>query len=243
VPDSFYLRIKVDTAGGRGGVRDAQGRFMAMGEVRREFRAFNQRMARSIQADAVENLSASIQRRNVSSGRLVAVTASSENIEVDDFHMGVGRTAFLDRSMAKYWRSIEEGSAQAWSETPGGRPGMIGMELTGLWGGSLGKVTSDRAYGARPWYRHSSRRGDMFVPKGKFRQQANDGSFRFAKFQGGAGGSKGAPNFVKTTTIKNEIEAHGYYSDAFHRSDLGPRALAEVNAVLARASRAAWRVE
>lgn len=242
-----YLRFKIDTSGGRGGVRDARGRFIQMNDARLEFRAFNQRMARTVQSYVVENMASSIQRRNVSSGRLLAVTASPKNIEVDDFHFGVGVENYLNNSMAKYWRTIEEGSLQAWGDTPGGRASFVGMELTGLWGANIGRVTPDRVYGKGPWYRHSPRRGDKFVPKGRFKMQSTSergfGSWRFAKFKGGAGGKKGQPNFVRTTTVKNEIQPHHDYADAFQKADLGPRALAEVDSILGKAARAAWRVE
>lgn len=230
-----YLNIKIDTSGGKGGVRDAGGRFLSMSDVRAEFRAANLHMARTVQSYVVENVASSIQRRNVSSGRLVAVTASPENVEVDDFHFGVGVENFLNRSMAKYWRTIEEGSAEAWADTPGGRSSFVGMELKGFWGGSIGRVTADRVWAARPWSRHSARRVDMFIPTSP--------TFNFRGKYTGTGGTRGAPNFAKATTVKNEIQPHHDYAEAAAQADLGPRALAEVNAILSKASRAAWRVE
>ena len=230
-----YLSFKIDTSGGRGGVRDAAGRFITMNDVRQQFRDANRQMARSVQSYVVENVASSIQRRNVSTGRLVAVTASPDNIEVDDFHFGVGVEDFLNRSMAKYWRTIEEGSAEVWADVPGGRPSFVGMELRGIWGGSVTRVTADRAWGGRPWFRHSPRRSDMFVPVSR--------SFNFRGKWTGTGGSNGAPNFAKATTVKNEIEPHHDYADAFAKADLGPRALAEVNTILNKARIAAWRVE
>lgn len=228
----FQIRVTVDSSGGRirvpAGATYAQPGSFAKGgspEFRRALRDANRVMAREQQALVVETLDASIQRRAVSSKRLRSVTGDPRNVESDEFHYAVGREDFLDQSIAKYWRQIEEGYA-----------GHVGRELYGFWGGTIGRINGDRVYAGRPWSRHSPRRSDMFIPATGFRQQG-----QFARYGADVEeGVRSAPNFARRTTIKNPIEAHHYYRDAFRRYSGGQRAVAVVDELLARASVAAW---
>lgn len=230
------IRVTVDSSGGRFRIPAGQpggGRFAPGGseEFRRQLREANRRMAREQQAEVIDNMKGSIIRRSVSSGRLLRVTSSPENIEWSDFHYGVGREDFLDKSIAKYWRQIEEGYS-----------GHVGREITGFWGGSITRITATRVYAGRPWSRHGSRRGDMFIPAGATRNTFRENG-RFASPPAAAGGRAGAPSFVKTTTIKNPIAPHNDYSNAFVSYRPGVRALAEVNRLITWASQQAWRLE
>lgn len=226
----FRILVAVDSSGGRvrvpkGDPSGRGGQFAAGGttDYRRLLRAQNGVMAREQQALVVETLDGSIQRRAVSSGRLRAVTGDPRNVQWNEFGYGVGREDFLDNSLAKYWRQIEEGYE-----------GHVGRTIHGFWGANINRISGDRVYAAPPWSRHSSRRGDMFIAATGFREEG-----KFARYEG-SGGRSGAPNFAKTTTIKNPIQAHHFYADAFRKYRGGQRALQAVEDVLAGLSEGMW---
>jgi hypothetical protein len=93
------------------GVRDVRGRFLSAQTGMRER---NARFAQGLQAQVVSNIESRITRPSASSGRLSAVTANPRNAQYDTFSIAVGVRSYLDRSTAKYWRTIEEGSAAVW---------------------------------------------------------------------------------------------------------------------------------
>jgi len=93
------------------GVRDARGRFTS---AQSSMRDRNARYALGLQADVVRLIEARITRGSASSGRLLNVTASPRNVQYDTWSIGVGVQPFLDSSIAKYWRTFEEGSAAVW---------------------------------------------------------------------------------------------------------------------------------
>ena len=137
-----------DPTGGKGTVRSAEtGRFIPR-DARGIIDNFD-RLARVAQANVVENMSESFLRPRASTGRLLRVTASPRNRIADQFGFGVGVTDYLDRSEAKYWRTIEEGSAVAWADSPGGRSSMIGMTMRGKFGGSI-VGWRESSWGPRP---------------------------------------------------------------------------------------------
>jgi hypothetical protein len=86
-------------------------------------RTRNAGFALGLQADVLRNIESRITRRPASTGRLLKVTAAPENAQYDTWNIGVGDEPFLDRSIAKYWRTFEEGSAGLWK-----RP-FIGTQL------------------------------------------------------------------------------------------------------------------
>lgn len=89
-------------------------------------------IAQDIQGEVVQRMRGSFLRPGVSTGRLMRATADPKNRYVPDgWHVAVGIPDFLDKSEAKYWRTIEEGSAEAW------RRSFIGMELHGRFGTQL----------------------------------------------------------------------------------------------------------
>lgn len=102
------------------GIREG-GRFTSEGL--NEMVSRNREFAVSLQADVVRNIQASITRPGASTGRLARVTASPENAQYSTWNIGVGDERFLNGSIAKYWRTFEEGSAGLWS-----RP-FIGTQL------------------------------------------------------------------------------------------------------------------
>lgn len=137
-----------DPTKGVGTVRGAGGRFIPR-DTGAIVKAMDQ-LAQEAQANVVANIESSITRRSVSTGRLAKVTARQENRYADQFGFGVGVISFLDKSEAKYWRSFEEGSAKAWSETPGGRSSMVGLQLRGRFGGSIMGWKATRTPGPQP---------------------------------------------------------------------------------------------
>lgn len=94
------------------GTRDARGRFTS---AQRAMRERNGQFAEVLQADVVRNIEQRITRPGASTGRLLNVTASPGNRQYDTWHAAVGVVPFLDSSIAKYWRTFEQGSAETWS--------------------------------------------------------------------------------------------------------------------------------
>lgn len=92
-------------------LRGARGRFTsALAEQRRR----NGVEAELLKAQVVSLTASSIERQAASTGRLLKVTADPRNAQYDNWSMGVGIPSFLDRSIAKYWRTFEEGSLGLW---------------------------------------------------------------------------------------------------------------------------------
>lgn len=132
-----------DPTGGKGTVRSAEtGQF-----IRRDVEVITRSfmvLAEQAQANVVSNIQGGIRRRSASTGRLLRVTAAAENRYADQFGFGVGVLRYLDKSEAKYWRTIEEGSARVWS-----RP-FIGTQL---YPKGPGKPPFPVAHGASPGLR------------------------------------------------------------------------------------------
>lgn len=106
-----------------------------------------------------------ILRKSVTTGRLVRVTADTKNVvsertSEDQFTVGLGNEEFLNKSMAKYWRTIEEGSAVTWTKRP-----FTSLPLQGFWGHSLGPY---RTGPSGPWVSvntpYSKAGGGMYTP-------------------------------------------------------------------------------
>lgn len=118
--------------------RDALGRFRTREITNAEIKSVNRRLATELRGYAVEELQKSIVRRGVSTGRLVRATAAEGNIYqagniFSTASWGVGVASFLDQSQAKYWRTIEDGSAAIW------RHPFVGMKIW-PWANLTGKV-------------------------------------------------------------------------------------------------------
>jgi hypothetical protein len=122
----------------------------------REMQILNRRRSEETQNLVAGMIEQRIKRKPTSSGRLVKVTRDSRNIEFrgtsstgklpppNPFGWGVGKITFLDRSEAKYWRFIEEGSERTWVKRP-----FIGLPVLGAWGvGERGKVPPQSPPGA-----------------------------------------------------------------------------------------------
>lgn len=86
-------------------------------------------------------------RKSVSTGRLLRVTMDPKNVvsartSEDQFTVGLGNVEWLDRSIARYWRTIEEGSAATWTKRS-----FMSLNLQGIWGPNLGHYNRP----ANPW--------------------------------------------------------------------------------------------
>lgn len=114
----------------------------------------NQSMAEQYQRYVVKNMRAGIRRPKVSTGRLLRVTGSTGNIGHSDDWWGVGNAMYLDRSQAKYWRTIEEGSARAWKRS------FIGDPLVGV----FGETMLDGRRAGPPFTRAGANRAGKFRP-------------------------------------------------------------------------------
>lgn len=134
------------------GFRDLQGRFLS---AQRESTKRNERLAVNVQQDVVLRMRNHISfgpRATASTGRLLQVTASNRNVVVNQYGFGVGVPKFLDGSVAKYWRTFEEGSAAVWKKpfvgtqlfqfrkNPSRRPSPHGADLRTMTAGYRGAL-------------------------------------------------------------------------------------------------------
>lgn len=172
-------------------VRNERGHFTsAQGEL---FRQAREQMLNQ-QGEVVLRIKNNIKRKSVSTGRLVRVTADpanvvSERTSEDQFTVGLGNEAFLNKSIAKYWRTIEEGSAATWTKRS-----FTSLPLQGFWGTGLG---SYRMGPSGPWVQptqpYSRTPGGMYQP------------FRIGK--------GGKPSGLPIFTPGHEIEPMHAYRD------------------------------
>jgi len=98
-------------------------------------------------------------RKAVSTGRLLRVTADPKNRYASAFRLGVGVPHYLDTSQAKYWRTIEEGSAQAWKKRP-----FTSLELTGIFGATLSGWGAKGPRGGPKFTLPGGATGGKFIP-------------------------------------------------------------------------------
>lgn len=158
----------------------------------REIRDLNASAAKTFQAHLVETYQATpLKRPGVSSGRLEKALANPDNRFDGLFGWGVGDVKYLNGSVAKYWRMIEEGSADIYAHGTG----MIDKKIYGVWGGSIAGYYTGR------W-------GEVPMAGGPWRNAAEDGKLRgfnkkFAK-------KKKIPAMI----ITQEIQPHHYFRTA-----------------------------
>lgn len=152
----FRIEFRVDAAaagiraprGATAGGRKIGGQFLT-GGAQGQLLAINRQIASELQAEIVANIQDRIKRPAASTNRLVTVTAAPENATATFDSVRVGNVDFLDSSVAKYWRTIEEGSAETWY-----RP-FIGTQLY-----PKGKPTFPVPHGATPGLRTYNLDGD-----------------------------------------------------------------------------------
>jgi hypothetical protein len=107
-----------------------EGKFSSGGQ--RELAAENKRIAVVTQSFVVRYMEQNLKRPGVATGRLARVTANPDNVYASSFVIGVGKPSYLDKSMAKYWRTIEEGSAVTWKKRS-----FLTLDLLGVFGATI----------------------------------------------------------------------------------------------------------
>lgn len=111
--------------------RDPEGQFRAMSaEVERQLHS----QAQEFQDEVASYIGSHIKRPRDSTGRLANVTADSGNRTVAKTYWRVGIPGFLNRSQAKYWRTIEEGSLSTF-RSGGFRGTPLKLSRGGAWPG------------------------------------------------------------------------------------------------------------
>lgn len=183
------------------GRRDERGRFISPEYSVRLMLQANKAAATQVQADVVAFTQERIKRRAVSTGRLTKVTASAQNAYATEFGWGVGDEDYLDRSVAKYWRQIEQGYS-----------GHVGRSIRGFWGGSIAGFYENAwgrvPRGGAPYTPHGEGRQGKFIPRrrGNFFDPETGVTFKSRR--------PGAER-VAEAVIGQPIEAIHAYSDAF----------------------------
>lgn len=168
-----------DESGQRGG---------SFSQFQADFLRRNAILAQDLAELAVEKLRASYARPRVSRGALERALLDPRNRRVKSTYWGVGDIAFLDRSDAKYWRTIEQGTRH-----------FVGRRISGVWSASIG---GGPYYGFR-----SSRTQDMFMP-----MSASDAlDFLRANGERGSRGGIGKTHGI----IKRPIQPHRYLRSAW----------------------------
>lgn len=199
------LRVQVDgfLNGRPVKVRNVAGRFAYTGGAGSQsgFADRNRQLALAAQQSIIDELKGNLERPAVSSGRLVKVTGERENVSWDRTGFAVGNEGFLDGSLAKYWRTIDEGTAH-WKKPFVGsfwyvyRPAAFGGSLAGL-----------RAGG--PFTRAGASSGGKFNPISRIKGRAIE--------EAALEGDRGAQAFGRVY-IKRDIQPKHYYREGFRKS-------------------------
>jgi hypothetical protein len=133
-----------------------------LAQGQKELAAENKRIAFVTQEFVVKNIESKYKRPLVSTGRLAQVTALPGNAYASAFYIGVGNPYFLDKSIAKYWRTIEEGSELTWHKRS-----FLTLDLRGTFGATLQGGRAGPGY-STPRGAGESDHGGKFLPTGKF---------------------------------------------------------------------------
>lgn len=107
----------------------------------------NQVMAQRLAAQMVKELQSGLRRPNVSTGRLAKALMDPQNMAATAYGFGVGNPNWLDRSPAKYWRAIEEGTTF-----------FLGDIIGGMWG-----ANAEGAQARPPWSGFGESTGGKYV--------------------------------------------------------------------------------
>lgn len=172
--------------------RDTSGRYATQ-----DLSKVNAQIARGFQAELVQSVQhMQMQRPNVSTGRLAKAMAMADNRFSNGTGWGVINPAALDAGIARYWRTIEEGSRATWR-----RGGMAGMEIYGVWGANIQGYYVSQRWGLTP------------KAVGPWRHLAEGGKLRGVRAQ--VAKKRG----MKPMIVRNEIQPHRYIEDAVERFD------------------------
>lgn len=112
--------------------RDVNGRFLKLNQ---EVRTILENEAKEYQEQVADYIHHNKLRTSDSTGRLENVTRSPGNRDVKATHWRVGIPSFLNRSEAKYWRLIEQGSEGLYAKGRGFRGTPLMLRPGGFPGG------------------------------------------------------------------------------------------------------------
>lgn len=104
-------------------------------EYAAEVRRILDRESQEYQEQVADYIHSHLLRREDSTGRLEEVTRSEGNRVVNQTHWRVGIPSYLNRSQAKYWRLIEQGSAGLYAGGRGFRGTPLKLRPGGFEGG------------------------------------------------------------------------------------------------------------
>jgi hypothetical protein len=192
----FYINIETPFVQ----IHGEGGRFIP--GAQKELYAQNRTLAIRMKEKVATVINGSIVRQHVKSGRLVKATLGAENSTFGFDHVGVGNPEYLDRSIAKYWRTIEEGSAKAWTKRS-----FLSLELQGIWGLNIGEGRWNISSRSNEWASlggkaEKAATTSRNMPTGRIGQEM------YMPFRKGRGGG---PSGLPVFHPKREIQPMGAY--------------------------------
>ena len=192
--------------------RNAKGQFTSFQGYQKRV---NRELADQLQEIVADNIRSRYKRPGVATGRLVTATEDARNriADLDGFYVGI--EDWMAKSQAKYWRTIEFGSAEVWK-----RP-FVGTKLIGWFGTSI-QGFYENAWGTVP----------MAGPEYSRPGQGSGGKFRpynratAQELKKEARSGRG--------TVRHEIEPMHAYRDAWRQFGGAQRVARETEIILRR---------
>lgn len=189
----FEVRVQIPK-----GIK-ALGESAALAAAKTQLQADNRDLARLLQFQVGNFMEGSYKRPTVSTGRLLRVTMDPKNRKSGLYDAAVGDPAFLNRSIAKYWRTIEEGSAATWTKRS-----FLSLPLQGFWGHTLGSWKSGPS---GPWV-SVSKPYDR-TPKGMYQPFRTGRGGKASPLPIFTPGHEIAPNYAYRRAAENpELDRH-----------------------------------
>lgn len=186
----------------------AKNRRHSWSRIERVLERHNEAMAANLQDMVVDEYQRTRKRKDVSTGRLDAATLDRRNRMLAKNGFGIGLSSWLDKSQAKYWRQIEEGT-----NVHVGRHlyGVFGATFTGGFSRGNRWPWRNARYGPG-WSFVGEEQGGGFTPKRKL-----PADVRRTMFQGSR--QKTAFDLSRSTRmiIGSPIEAQSAYRHVFMR--------------------------
>lgn len=198
----FVLRFQTNETRRPAGPKGGQFKSVFLAKLAEvNFLEQNERMAKELQAEAVKTLKKGTLRPKVQTGRLARATAAPENRYADKLTWGVGLPDWLDQSEAKYWRTIDEGSATVWKHKFAGT--FYYVNKSKAFGRSLGGYGDNFSLAGPKYERAGAGVGGILRPMVRAHAEeiiANNGV---------------APRWLGKVYITKEIAPQDYYNKAF----------------------------
>lgn len=190
-------------------------RTMPWSRVERTLERYSHAMAADLQEMVVDEYTRTRKRKDVSTGRLDAATLDRRNREVAKNGFSVGLESWLNKSQAKYWRQIEEGTRVH-----------VGRHLYGVFGATFsgGYYPGNRwpwrnaRYGPA-WSFVGASTGGGFVPKKRLKKGVRSTHFAGPRQVGGGWPMRSEGGYSRATRmiIGRPIEAQNAYRRAYTR--------------------------